>query len=187
MTVKIVVTGAHGTGKTTLCDHLSEALQERGFASSVIGGTARRVAAQGLPLGQQCTMETYYALARAHVENFLQFPGRITIYDRFIGDLLAYIRANGNAPELFEDLILTLSRMCVAGVDVVLYLPIEFPLVEDGVRDADPKYQSQVDLRLRELLNEIHAEYSVISGTLPDRLRAAIGAVESVAGLLSGQ
>lgn len=183
--LRIVVTGTHCTGKTSLCHGIQQTLLKRGYKPHIIDEVARRIAAQGLPLGRQCTLESYFAFVTQHVDSLLSTAPPILIYDRFIVDFLAYVRANSNAPSGFDDMMVALSRLFLREVDCVLYLPIEIPLVPDGVRDRDPDYQAAVDRELRQLLHELGIRHVVVTGDLAGRVQRALQVIEPLIDQLS--
>lgn len=52
----------------------------------------------------------------------------------------------------------------------MFYIPVEFPLEDDGVRFNDNWYQNEVDDILREILNDFGIEYIEISWTNDERV-----------------
>ncbi|MBI1955504.1 MAG: ATP-binding protein [Acidobacteria bacterium] len=175
--IRIVVTGAQCTGKTTLCHSLERALGGRGYHCSVIGEVARIIAAQGFPLDKECTLETYYAFITGHVNNLMHTEKRLLIYDRFIVDFFAYVRANANVPLAFDNMMIAVSKLCLQKADRILYVPIEIPLVADGLRNTDSNYQVRVDHELRKLLDDLGAEYVEIKGNLSGRVQQAMESI----------
>lgn len=173
--VRIVVTGAQCTGKTTLCDGLQRALSQRGHECQVIEEAARKLADTGLPLDRESTLETYFALITAHLNHLLPAGETISIHDRFLLDSLSYVRANANAPPGFEDMLVALSHWYLKYIDYVFYLPIDLPMVADGVRNASLEYQALVDGHLRDLLTEFRVPHSVLLGNPEVRIEKAMG------------
>ena len=57
----------------------------------------------------------------------------------------------------------------------VYYLPIEFPIVLDGLRPDDPSFQADIDRRILDLLENHDVAYVTITGSVEQRLNA-IGA-----------
>lgn len=55
--------------------------------------------------------------------------------------------------------------------DFVFYLPIEFPIEDDGIRSTDPEFQRKIDERYKNVLNEWDIKHEVISGSIEDRLQ----------------
>jgi hypothetical protein len=52
----------------------------------------------------------------------------------------------------------------------VYYLPIEFPIVLDGLRPDDPAFQKDIDDRVIGLLASHGIEHATITGSVEDRL-----------------
>ena len=53
----------------------------------------------------------------------------------------------------------------------VVYLPIEFPIVLDGLRPDDPQFQREIDRRIVSLLETHGVTYQTISGSVEERLK----------------
>lgn len=176
-TFRIVVTGAHCTGKTTLCEGIREALCKQRFGAELIIGVGQKVAAQGLPIGRQCTMETYFTFIAEHIRNLLTGRGPVSIYDRFVSDLFAYIRVNGNVGHSFDYMMTELCRICFEHVHCVLYLPVEIPLEPNVMRDPDPVFQQAVDRELKYVLNELNIKHTLVSGNRDARLSQALSII----------
>jgi hypothetical protein len=52
---------------------------------------------------------------------------------------------------------------------LVVYTPIEFPLVTDGVRSADPTYQELIDFLIKNILDTAGIPYITVHGTVEER------------------
>jgi hypothetical protein len=52
----------------------------------------------------------------------------------------------------------------------VYYLPIEFPIVLDGLRPDDPAFQKDIDERIVGLLASHGLSFVTITGSVEDRL-----------------
>ncbi|HYN99227.1 MAG TPA: AAA family ATPase, partial [Actinomycetota bacterium] len=52
----------------------------------------------------------------------------------------------------------------------VFYLPIEFPIVLDGLRPDDPAFQAEIDERLVRLLKSHDIDYVTIKGSVEERM-----------------
>ena len=66
-----------------------------------------------------------------------------------------------------------------ARYDHVLYLPVEFPIVLDGLRPDDPAFQADIDGRIRHLLHTADVAYDTLTGPVPERqeqVRDLVGA-----------
>jgi hypothetical protein len=81
----------------------------------------------------------------------------ITISDRTVYDQLAYIRyAHENGNITFDEYRLLEQYVTYWGhtYDYIFYIPIEFPMKEDGVRSPDEYYRKAIDVNIKDILNE---------------------------------
>src|SRR2546423_7300414 len=56
-----------------------------------------------------------------------------------------------------------------ARYDHVLYLPVEFPIVLDGLRPDAPGFQADIDRRIRHLLESADVAFDTLTGPVPER------------------
>ncbi|MBY8877279.1 AAA family ATPase [Actinacidiphila acidipaludis] len=62
------------------------------------------------------------------------------------------------------------------GFDAFVHLRNELPLSADGHRPVNDRFRTMADARLLEVLDELRIPVHVVSGTLPERLRAIAAA-----------
>jgi nicotinamide riboside kinase len=167
--MKIAFVGSFSTGKTTLAN-----LFAREWELPLLPEVAREVVALGFPLDQTATAETETLI-------FLkQWRAEEThdafVADRSIYDVLAYadwVMEHNREPRK-EDHLWMESRAIAtldlrARYDEVFYLPIEFPIVLDGLRPDDTGFQADIDRRIRALLEGADVAFHSLSGTVEER------------------
>lgn len=153
-----VLTGAHSCGKSTLLEFFRG---KEGYVCidsvtrSTITPEERKVDNGVSEEGQwrmyQAILEKTAEIRRMNYED----PSKVYLLDRSIFDFIAYNRAfekrgwlNSLAAENIERGLKDLWE----NYDVVFYLPIEFKIVDDGVRSLDEDLRKDVD---EEILNQI--------------------------------
>jgi nicotinamide riboside kinase len=176
--VKIAFVGSFSTGKTTLAN-----LFAREWDYPLLPEVARQVVELGFPLDQSATAETetliFLKQWRAE-EVHEQF-----VADRSIYDVLAYADwVMEHQPPRKENHLWWEAREIAtldlrARYDHVFYLPIEFPIVLDGLRPDDTAFQADIDRRIRHLLDTADVSYHTLTGSIPERqgqARKVVGA-----------
>jgi nicotinamide riboside kinase len=177
--MKIAFVGSFSTGKTTLAN-----LFAREWDWPLLPEVAREVVELGFPLDQSATAETETLIflkqwrAEATHERF--------VADRSIYDVLAYadwVMENQDG-ERKENHLWYESRQ-IATLDLrgrydhVFYLPVEFPIVLDGLRPDNPAFQADIDRRVVDLLKGADVTFSTLTGSVEERqaqVRQAVGA-----------
>lgn len=177
--MKVAFVGSFSTGKTTLAE-----LFAREWDLPLLPEVARQVVELGFPLDQTATAETETLI-------FLkQWRAEIThqrfVADRSLFDVLAYADwvMEHQETERKEDHLWRESREIAtqdlrARYDHVFYLPVEFPIVLDGLRPDDPGFQADIDSRLRRLLETHDVSHVTLTGTVEERqeqVRSTVGA-----------
>lgn len=176
--MKIAFVGSFSTGKTTLANVFA-----REWDYPLLPEVAREVVQLGFPLDQTATAETETLIflkqwrAEASHDRF--------VADRSIYDVLAYadwVMEHKDGPRK-EDHLWYESRALAtmdlrARYDHVFYLPLEFPIVLDGLRPDSPEFQADIDRRIVDLLKTEDVVFHTLTGTVEERqaqVREAVG------------
>jgi deoxyadenosine/deoxycytidine kinase len=177
--LRIVIVGSLSTGKTTLAERLARELN-----LPLLPEAAREVVELGFKLDKDATPETETLIFLKQFNNELstsQFIG-----DRSLIDVMAYAGwVLDNQPRrketaLWEECEELAERHLRTNYSHVFYLPIEFPIVLDGLRPNDPEFQKEIDSRILRLLDTHGLSYETIGGTVEERaqkIRSIIGSV----------
>lgn len=164
---KIIFTGAQGTGKSTILNHY----KEKGM--NCITEVVRNLSKQGINInesgdevGQKTIFETY--------KDVLSQPSDY-ISDRGLTDVLAYTmylrdrNQNLNSTMLLQQMDLVEFNK---NNDVIYcYFPIEFDVVDDGVRSTNEEFRREVDENIQQILKMCVDDYYVIHGTVEERIQ----------------
>jgi nicotinamide riboside kinase len=167
--VKIAFVGSFSTGKTTLAN-----LFAREWEYPLLPEVARQVVELGFPLDQSATAETETLIflkqwrAEMSHERF--------VADRSIYDVLAYadwVMEHQDGLRKENHLWYESREIAVfdlrARYDHVFYLPIEFPIVLDGLRPDDTAFQADIDRRIRHLLQTADVTFHTLTGSVEQR------------------
>lgn len=160
--MRIGISGAQGVGKTTLID-----------AVTISGYTKVKevIRKMDVPINKDGTFESQLQIMTAHGINVQE---KNIITDRSIIDSFAYgwwSYNNGIFTKQQFDLMEAYFKAILPWYDFHFYIPPEFPMEEDGIRDTDVVYRNEVDF----LMNMIFSKYKIS----PHRLN---GSVENRAG-----
>jgi AAA domain len=167
---RIAIVGSFSTGKTTLAELLSQRLH-----LPLLPEVAREVAAMGFRLDKDASPETEALIFLKQHNNELATAEFVA--DRSLIDVLAYAgwvldnQQRRKETALWDECVRLASRRLRSGYSDIYYLPIEFPIVLDGLRPNDPEFQKDIDERIRELLAAHDLNYVTITGTVEERVR----------------
>lgn len=185
--MKAALTGAHGTGKTTLSGRVA-ALMSHG---RTVGHTPEipRLFIEEIgdktifQRGNNSFARQAMIMARQiETEAMLERSAEVLICDRTLVDHWAYTEV------LFPDEVASLEgqawkRMVgrwVASYDLIYRLPIEFAMENDGVREADENFRVAIDERIVALYSEFGRSVPIIKGSLEARELAFMEAIDKM-------
>lgn len=177
--MKIILTGAHGTGKSTLVQPLATE-----YKLPVLQRTVRNFwEANGvndfelLPSDIRAIFQKHLLLNQLEKENTLWEQGFIT--DRSVLDYLAYTVVSSSMSKTDLDLYKALIRERLLQYDYIIYLPVEFPAEPEYLR-ANPQSQIEVAEVLEEHLNLWLSpeQYCVARGSVDQRLETIRNFIE---------
>lgn len=166
---RIALIGSFSTGKTTLGELLSQHLN-----LPLLPETAREVVELGFKLDKDATPETETLIFLKQYNNELsteEFVG-----DRSLIDVMAYAGwVLDNQPRtkettLWDECLKLAERRLRGNYSHVFYLPIEFPIVLDGLRPDDPAFQAEIDERLLRILRAHDIRYTTVKGSVEERM-----------------
>lgn len=156
--MKIIFTGAHGTGKSTLVKLLSKHPEFQKF--KIFDGVGRRIHTKKKKWSdkrKQYYFNWYYIRKHFFTKNFIASRGLI--------DTLAYSRIT--VGPWYHSWLFNWGFKHIY-YDHVFYLPIEFPLKSDGVRYGE-ELQPIIDKDIRVILDFYHIPYHIIEGSVEER------------------
>ena len=174
--MKIAVSGAHGTGKTTICEHMLSRLSESHDLAICREVPRVIIDAVGDPhffRRKNNTVERQFLIFLFQLEEERkQGEGRaILLCDRTPVDHLAYMLVNhpefSKTPEF--DALSRLIAPWLSTFDAIFKVPIEFELIDDGVREGAQKFQSSIDQKIDLLFDRFEVNPIIVTGSVEER------------------
>lgn len=171
--MKIGLCGSHGTGKTTLANAFVTAHPEY----KLITSASRDVRKLGYPINMDATVESQAATSMLRLAQQIR-GGDKFISDRTLLDSVAYNKyqlenlwSGNESAQFWYDTMDDISKDYIKRYDHLIYIPIHFGLVGDGVRSEDAVYQKIIDQYIVELLQDYAVEFRICpQGTIAQRL-----------------
>lgn len=171
MNPRIAIVGSFSTGKTTLAEILA-----RRLGLPLLPEVARAIVELGFQLDKDATVEAETLIFLKQYNNELSTESFVA--DRSLLDVMAYAgwvldnQQWRKEMELWEECKRLADRRLRTAYSHVYYLPIEFPIVLDGLRPDDPAFQKEIDARIVALLDHHGVTYRTITGSVEERLDA---------------
>jgi nicotinamide riboside kinase len=168
--LRIAIVGSFSTGKTTLAEALARRLD-----LPLLPETAREVVELGFKLDKDATPETEALIFLKQYNN--EISAREFVGDRSLIDVMAYAgwvldhQPRSKEIALWEECEKLAERRLRGNYTHVFYLPIEFPIVLDGLRPDDPVFQEEIDNRVVKILRAHDIEYRTLTGSVKERLQ----------------
>lgn len=166
--MRIAIVGTHSTGKTTLLESLAGHLD-----LPVLSEVAREKIAESDKLPHLMTGGERGKFQKLVLEEQMRresSSGRF-IADRSVFDAVAYAF---DTPYYETLRILAKTHAEAFPYDRIFFLPVEFPLEGDGVRNEDEAYRDAIDRELRAILDHAEIPYQTVRGNPEERLRTCL-------------
>jgi hypothetical protein len=167
--IRIGVTGAHGTGTTTLIRRIEMELREEGVRVARTGRLARRAADLGLPtMTEHTAASAGWIVAQGIADGIAAaVTADVVLVDRTAMDAVAYWHAalvyRGEVPAPEDDewlrLLASMQHVCMDLVLATVLDHSESRPPAEPQRVAAERFRELVDRHVHELLAEEHAEY----------------------------
>lgn len=170
---RIAIVGSFSTGKTTLAEAIAQPLE-----LPLLPEVAREVAAMGFKLDKEATPEVETLIFLRQYYSELTHPEFVG--DRSLIDVMAYAGwVLDNQPRrketaLWDECVKIAQHHLRSQYTQVFYLPIEFPIVPDGLRPMDPAFQQEIDERVLGVMETHDVAFKTLKGSVPDRVDALI-------------
>jgi hypothetical protein len=171
--MRIAVSGAHRTGKTTLIEELSRTLA----TYTVVDEPYHLLEEEGHEFAELPALEDFELQLERAIES-LDDAGDDHLFDRCPGDILAYLLTHPDADAFEPEPWLERVRAAVARLDLIVFVPIENRAAD---RDDDD-WRRRVDEELRAIILEDRWAFGVkaieVSGRTRERARQVLALVE---------
>ncbi len=152
--------GAHGVGKTSLLDHI------RPHTSHYItDGFSRPVKSGMRGMSELVQQQVINELTLWGWENYID---QDVISSRSLLDAIIYTQYY--FPQLTTTYLESKFKRRFDEVNF-FYIPIEFPLQDDGMRFNNPKDQEKIDKSLQLFLNKNNISFTTLTGSVEDRAK----------------
>lgn len=171
------VSGSHSTGKTTLLTALMQREEVKHLTK--INGITRYLPKSGIAintsgsdLSQTIVMSDHWARTR-----ILSTLSQDFILDRCVADGYAYTRWAFNNKKVSEDVLSWADFVIEQSKDKykkIFYLPIEFDLELDGVREDNKAFQIEIDEIIQGLYKKYNLPVIRLTGTVEERVQQII-------------
>ena len=173
---RIHFVGAQGTGKTTILNHYSN------LGYNVITEVVRKLAKEGINInemgdevGQTTIFNSYKKLLNSK-KGYISDRGLVDsasyTFTHAIAEAISTGKENGPMKKLSDKQYKSLVKFYHSNPDIeVCYFPIEFPVVDDGVRSTNEEFREQVDFLIKNILDTAQIKYHTITGTVEERIK----------------
>lgn len=162
--LKILLSGAHGTGKSTVNNDLMSHLELKGFTqidsvSKIFASSLDTFKDPGKLMDFQC-MVSFYCFARyIHEDNIVSSR---SFADTYAYSMYEYKKSGNVLFKQLADLSLELIKRYSTPEYKHIYIPIMFDLESKDLRSANVQFQKEIDLLFKEfyqLAKEAGVEY----------------------------
>lgn len=183
--VRCLIQGSFSVGKTTLIQESLNTLQSK-YKIAVAPDVARVLATKGIFRDSETRIEDYFAYYYQHLAFFNSIYSDIVLFDRSVLDVMTFARMSFGNGSWIEQLGGEIFNAMRSKIHKVVYIPIEVPIVHDGVRSTDESLRSTFDTTLHSVFKDYNVSVSTICGPLVDRISQFSSLLDSLVSTESG-
>lgn len=167
---RIVFTGAQGTGKTTVLKEF----ESKGM--NVITEVVRQLASKGVNINKDGDEKGQAKIFKTYKDLLGEISLKGYISDRCLIDVTAYsmyLAEQGKiSKEFLQKQMKQLVKFKAENPDIAYcYFPIEFAIVDDGVRDLDEDFRVAIDKNIQKLFEICGIQPIIVKGTVEERVQ----------------
>ena len=174
--MRIAVSGAHRTGKTTLVDALADALP--GYQR--VDEPYHLLEEEGHDFAEVPSLEDFELQLELSIESVAD-SGEHQLFDRCPADMLAYLLTHEDSGGFDLDRWLPRARPAMKRLDLVIYVPVEEPDRVVLADSEDDDLRRRVDDALRGILLDDRWDFGVatleVTGSTRERARQALARI----------
>jgi predicted ATPase len=170
--MRIAVSGAHRTGKTTLIEELSRALP----SYVVVDEPYHLLEEEGHEFAETPSLEDFELQLGRSIECLMDAEEN-HLFDRCPADILAYLIAHRDADGFDLEVWLPRARSAMRRLDLIVFVPIE-----ERVPARDDELRQRVEEEIRSIVVEDRWAFEVeaieVTGSVGERARQVLAHVE---------
>lgn len=174
--LKINFVGSQGTGKSTLLEAMKKDEEFKGlkFQTEIVRDLVKE---KNLSINESGNANSQKIFFDAYKE-VLEKTGYVS--DRCLIDVYAYTnwlydhKSTNKEQELkslYEEILRQRTSIRNRDFGLVIYFPIEFDIVADGVRSVNKEFQKEIDGIIIDTLTKFDISYFTITGSVEQRLK----------------
>ena len=163
---RIILTGAQGTGKTTLMNTLAT------DGTRTISHIRKHAAEQNIDIttASEAGQKEFFKSLKKELSSKRNY-----ISDRGLTCVAAYTFEKAITGDISKKVAdkqyMDIVKFHTENPDIlIVYLPIEFEVEDDGVRSVDKAFQMKIDFLIKNLLDTAKIPYITATGTVEERV-----------------
>lgn len=174
--MRIAVSGAHRTGKTTLVEELSRALP----TYAVVDEPYHLLAEEGHEFAEMPSLDDFELQLERSIE-CIRDSEQDQLFDRCPADMLAYLIAHPDSDGVDVEAWLPRVRSAMQRLDLVVFVPVEDPDRVIVSAPEESELRRRVDEELRDIVVEDRWDFGVeaieVTGSPRERARQVLAHV----------
>lgn len=185
MKLRIGITGTHSTGKTELANALSKKLSLP-LIKEQVRDVAKKYGIKNITtvikdrnLAREFQVAVMLSQLKHEKTSLGDFISDITLLD-CLAYWILYSMEDDSLNQKYREICLTCRY------DLVIYVPPEHVLVDDGFRDTSEIARLKVDLIIRDLLQVAELPFIICRGSLENKIKLALKGIGDIYELAQG-
>jgi len=172
----IAITGAQGSGKSTVARGVAQQLNARGIATVALQGIGAYVSALNFPLGESATSDTIAAFLLEHIKRERHAPP-MAVFDRCLVDLVAYAIIQLEPKDPIRHLTIELAQLSIKRFARVFMTPIPPARIDLASPHESGVFRARFESTLASAAALCCTELIKLEGSVDERVERALEAI----------
>lgn len=170
--MRVAISGAQSTGKTTLLNALRESadFKDGKFWDEI----TRQIKEQGFEINEQGTDATQLKIMQEHKRRVQANDSGLVIFDRCSLDGLVYTQYLYNKGQVSKETLDEATRVfeeTITQWDAIFYIKPEFDIADDGVRSVDVDFRNSIAALFDFFIEKYKLQVIMLTGSVEDRVQ----------------
>lgn len=164
--MRFIITGSFGVGKTSVIDGLKKQDIPLTYLDEVARALILRENKKPKDIDTKKDIELFQRKI-LFTQMYQETVSQNFVADRGVVDTVAYTKDTDIYETIFD---ICQNYLRLDPYDHIFFIPKEFPIIDDGIRNTNEAYQQYIEDTILEIMHKMGLSYTTLSGSIDERI-----------------